>query len=100
MSDHGQGNMNAANESPDWDAIARVLANESSAEEAARVRAWLSANPGDRALVERLDETARPNLADVNIEAALERVHARMEQQPAAPTLKLVRGNEPRPRKV
>jgi transmembrane sensor len=100
MSDQGQGNKTAANESPDWDAIARVLANESSAEEATRVRAWLAANPGDRELIERLDETARPDLASVDVEAALQRVHARMQQQPAAPALKVVRGNGPRLRRV
>ena len=98
MSDHGKA-TNAANESPDWEAIARVLANESTSDEATRVRAWLAANPADRQLVERLDETARPELADVDVEAALKQVHARMQQAPA-PSLKVIRGNATRPRKV
>src|SRR5689334_15620842 len=98
MSDHGQSQSNAENV-PDWDAIARVLANESSSDEESRVRAWLAAHPADRHLVERLDEAARPALADVDVEAALKRVHARM-QQPGARGLKVVRGNGQRPRRV
>ena len=100
MSDHGQGNMSATNESPDWEAIARVLANESSPEEATRVRAWLAANPADRDLVERLDETARPSLAAVDVDAALQRVHGRMRQQPSGPNLTVIRGNGRRSRRV
>jgi transmembrane sensor len=99
MSDHGQSHMNASRESPDWEAIARVLANESSPEEASRVRAWLAANPGDRKLVERLDESARPQLADVDVEAALQRVHREMERG-APPKLRVVRGNAQKPRRV
>jgi len=100
MSDHVQGNMSATNESPDWEAIARVLADESSPEEAARVRAWLAANPADRELVERLDETARPDLVAVDVEAALKRVHGRMHEQPSVPSLKVIRGNGRRSRRV
>src|SRR5690348_16586827 len=99
MSDHGQGQMNAANNSPDWEAIARVLASESSEEEANRVRAWLASHPADRQLVERLDETARPELADVDVETALQRLHRRMETG-AAPKLTLVRGNKQKPRQI
>src|SRR5215217_268841 len=96
MNDHGSGRTNAANQSPDWDAIARFLADESPAEEAERVRAWLAANPGDRRLVERLDEAARPSLADVDVESALRRVHSRMQAQPETPRLTLQRGNASR----
>ncbi len=99
MSDHGQDRMNSAN-IPDWEEIARVLANEGTAEEAGRVRAWLAVNPLDRQLIERLDETARPELASVDVEAALKRVHGRMDQQTSAPSLKVIRGNGPRPRRV
>ena len=99
MSDHGQSSMSATNGPPDWEAIARVLANESSAEEATRVRAWLAANPADRELVERLDETARPALASVDVEAALKRVHRRLDAG-AAPKLAVVRGNAQKPRRV
>ena len=92
--------MSGTNESPDWEAIARMLANEASPEEASRVRAWLAANPADRELVERLDEAARPSVADVDVEAALQRVHGRMQRQPSAPNLTVIRGNVPRPRRV
>jgi transmembrane sensor len=98
MSDQGQDQMNAAIP-PDWEAIARVLANESSAEEASRVRVWLAANPADRQLIERLDETARPAVADVDVESALKRVHARMQQR-STHNLTVVRGNAARPRRV
>jgi transmembrane sensor len=100
MSDHGQDHTNASNSPPDWEALARVLANESTAEEATRVRAWLAAHPAERQLVERLDEAARPDVANVDIEAALNRVRARMEPQTAAPRLAVVRGNAGRPRRV
>jgi transmembrane sensor len=100
MSDQSQRNLNATNQSPDWEAIARILANEGSPEETSRVRAWLAAHPADRALVERLDEAARPELAGVDVEAALQRVHTRMPKQPAAPSLKVIRGNGARPRTV
>jgi transmembrane sensor len=92
MSDHGQDNTNPAN-IPDWEAIARVLANEGTAEEAGRVRAWLAANPLDRQLVERLDETARPSVADVDVDAALERAHQQMDRG-APPRLTVTRGQK------
>lgn len=64
---------------PDWDAIARFLAGESDAAEAAVVRAWLEAHPEDRALVQRLDAAATVDMAaDVDVDAALARVHQRM----------------------
>ena len=100
MSDQSQRNMNATNEPPDWEAIARVLANEGSPEETSRVRAWLAAHPADRALVERLDETTRPELADVDVDAALRRVRARIGNQSSVPALTVVRGNGTRPRRV
>lgn len=81
---------------PDWDAIARYLANESSAEEATRVRQWLDANPTDKALFEQLSSGEALSVlaapADVDVEAALGRVHAQMEQQPGLPRLTLERG--------
>lgn len=99
MSDHGQDQLNSAN-IPDWEEIARVLANEGSAEEAGRIRAWLAANPMDRQLIERLDEAARPELANVDVEAALKRVRGRMDQRTSAPTLEVIRGNGTRTRRV
>src|SRR4051812_31859246 len=82
--------MTAPTSPPDWDAIARYLAGESDAAEAAVVRAWLEAHPQDRALVERLDAAAVDAVAAVDVEAALARVHQRMEGP--RPSLKLERG--------
>ena len=98
MNEPGSSQHNAAGASPDWDAIARYLANESPAEETARVRAWLDANPGDRKLIESLDETARLSVADVDVEAALRGVRQRMET--TAPRLAVVRGSRPRWRRA
>ena len=70
--------MSAPASSPDWDAIARFLAGESPADEATAVRVWLEANPADRDLVERLNAAAAAPPADVDVEAALARVHAKM----------------------
>jgi transmembrane sensor len=92
--------MTAPATPPDWDAIARFLAGESNAGEAAVVRAWLEAHPEDRALVERIDAVSRPESStDVDVEAALTRVHQRMGSP--RPSLKLERGGAkvaPRPR--
>ena len=82
--------MTAPATPPDWDAIARYLAGESDAGEAAVVRAWLETHPEDRALVERLDAAAVDAVADVDVEAALARVHQRMGAP--RPSLKLERG--------
>jgi transmembrane sensor len=64
---------------PDWDAIARYLAGESSVDEAARIEQWLAANPADRELISQLDTAATIEPpTDVDIEGALSRVHRRM----------------------
>jgi transmembrane sensor len=79
---------------PDWDAIARYLAGESPADEAARVGQWLEKHPADRALVAELRSTSAFEAAkDVDVEAALARVHQRMDASvPAAkPRLTLER---------
>lgn len=76
---------------PDWEAIARHLAGESSADEDADVRQWLEQHPAERALVDRLNDVAVPSEpADVDAEAALRRVHARMNE--SRPTLTVERG--------
>lgn len=64
---------------PDWDAIARYLAGESSAPEAAEVRRWLDANPADAKAIAALDaaigsSTSQPG---VDVEAALRTVKTR-----------------------
>jgi transmembrane sensor len=80
---------------PDWDAIARYLAGESSADEATVVRGWLEKNPLDRELVERLNTAAVIDApvapADVDVEAALARVHHRMAEH-ERPRLTLAQG--------
>jgi len=84
--------MSAPATPPDWDAIARFLARESDAGEAAAVRAWLEAHPEDRALVEGLDATATIEpVSDVDVEGALARVHGKMAA-PRRPSLTLERG--------
>ena len=65
---------------PDWEAIARYLAGESQPEEASVIEQWLEAHPRDRELVERLNVEATVEPVDVDIEAALARVHARMNE--------------------
>ena len=73
--------MTASSTPPDWDAIARYLAGESTAEEAVVVREWLDRNPADRGLVERLNGAAVIDTrADVDVEAALAAVHRRMAE--------------------
>ena len=94
MTDHNPSDSNTSNASPpDWDAIARFLAGESPAEEASRVNAWLVAHPDDRQLVERLGEVAAVPATDVDVESALRAVHSRMQADPAAKRLTVVRSN-------
>ncbi|HEY4129007.1 MAG TPA: FecR domain-containing protein [Gemmatimonadaceae bacterium] len=85
---------------PDWDAIARFLAGESTDEEAARVQQWLEENPADRALAEQLDEALKLDAPDasvptVDVESALALVHSRMGEA-ASPKLGLERGGATR----
>jgi transmembrane sensor len=77
---------------PDWDAIARYLAGESSAEEASRVARWLEANPADQQLVDQLNASAVTEVpTDVDVEAALQRVRAQMNETSDTPRLRLER---------
>jgi transmembrane sensor len=70
---------------PDWEAIARYLAGESQPEEASIIEQWLEAHPRDREVVERLNAEAMIETADVDVEAALARVHARMATETSRP---------------
>jgi transmembrane sensor len=76
--------MTAPATPPDWDATARYLSGESPAEESTVVREWLEANPMDRDLVERLYDATAAAPANVDVEAALARVHARMQSDAPA----------------
>ena len=76
---------------PDWEAIARHVAGESSADESAAVGAWLSAHPADAHAIAALSAAAsrrERHSADVDVEAALARVHERM-RLPATPVIPL-----------
>jgi transmembrane sensor len=74
---------------PDWDMLARFVAGESSADEMSHVSQWLDANPAERALLDRLVEvTAVAPSAPVDVESALAKVHAQMDEA-APPSLTL-----------
>jgi transmembrane sensor len=80
----------AGNAQVDWDVLARFLAGESPAEEAQGVRAWLAEDPARHDVLSALDSTldrvvAAPP-ADLDVEAALRTVHARMDQ-PETPVI-------------
>ena len=66
----------------DWDALARYVAGESTAAEQREVEAWLAARPEREQLVSALrqsiDGLAIDAAEDVDVEAALRSVHARM----------------------
>ena len=89
-------------EQPDWEVLARYLAGESPAQEAGAVRAWLAESPGREAVLRALDGTlhryAAAPPADLDVEAALARVHARMDA-PETPVIPF-RRPEPRPARV
>ena len=75
----------------DWEVLGRFLAGESPAGEADAVRAWLAEDPARHDVLDALDTTlnrvsAPP--ADLDVEAALARVHARMDA-PETPVIPL-----------
>ena len=80
---------------PDWDAIARYFAGESPRAEATRIGGWLEANPDERSLLDRLNRTLdRTMTVDVDVEAALARAHARINESGVAhPRFMLQRGS-------
>jgi transmembrane sensor len=66
----------------DWEVLARFMAGESPADEADEVRAWLAENPARHDVLRALDRTLAPVAAPpagLDVEAALRRVHARMD---------------------
>lgn len=81
--DFSSGNSSHA-AAPDWDAIARFLAGESTTLEADAVRAWLDANPRERDLLERLNAVVpyETSPSDIDVDAALARVHERIATSP------------------
>ena len=72
----------------EWEAVARVLAGESPDDETRRVRRWLDARPADAAFVAAVARLAPPASApatDVDVEAALRRVHDRLDATDVRP---------------
>ena len=70
----------------DWDALARYVAGESTPAEEREVEAWLAARPEREQLVTALRESidglaaAAADDSDVDVEAALRKVHIRMNE--------------------
>lgn len=68
----------------DWDALARYIAGESAPAEQRTVEAWLAARPERARLVsalrESIDGLAVDTADDVDVEAALRKVHGRMAE--------------------
>lgn len=73
-----------AGDAPDWNAIARHLAGEATAEESAAVAAWLASHPDDARSLDLLARAAsrlRAEAAtDVDVEGALARTCGRMRE--------------------
>lgn len=85
-------------DSVDWEALARFLAGESPPREADAVRAWLAADPGRQAVLgaldRALDHAVVPPVANLDVDAALARVHRRMDA-PETPVTPLRRTAPP-----
>src|ERR1041384_575333 len=76
---------------PDWDTLARFVAREGSDAEMSHVAQWLESNPTERALLARLGEvTAGATPTDIDVEAALAKVHAKMGE--VRPDLTVMKG--------
>ena len=94
-----------SSETTNWEAIARYLAGEGSAEEQAAVRQWLAENPGEARSIAALDDvlsglTLGPEAGrGVDVEAALVAVKARRDA-PSPPALRVVRGGGPRTKRA
>jgi transmembrane sensor len=95
-------------EAVDWEALARFLAGESAPGEADAVRGWLAENPDRHAVLRALDaalhRAADPPPAGLDVEAALTRVHGRMDapetpvtpfRRPAPPSVAAPRWRAP-----
>lgn len=74
---------------PDWEALARYHAGESTPEEAATVREWLLSHPGEAAQVDRLHmlvdqqmSASTPHVTADQVEHALARAHRALDEAP------------------
>lgn len=93
MTHDGSRPTDPAASTPDWDAIARFLTGESPTDESLRVQRWLETHPEERALVARLSSSSDFSSAvDIDVEAALAKVHQRMGAPTKLPRLTVSRG--------
>lgn len=76
-----------------WEAVGRVLAGESVDDERRQVRRWLDAHPAEAAFVDAVVRATPPEPAPVglDVEAALRRVHARIEAPDVAADVRPLR---------
>lgn len=85
----------------DWDALARYVAGESSAQETREIEARLSATPADRELLDALATLTRRMAddvpSDIDVEAALKAVKARRDE-PVVYSIEAARNRSPKPR--
>src|SRR5687768_4624605 len=93
----------APSDSMDWDAIARFLAGESSDAEIESVSRWMADHPDEAAALMASHEAARRaagrGAATVDVNAAWQRVGARLDEAPAArPQISVERGGRAAPK--
>src|SRR4051812_33150424 len=70
---------------PDWEVLGRFLDGEIPDDERARIAQWMDSHPVDKELFEQLSVHAQLEpTADVDVEAALGKVHARINQAPVS----------------
>jgi transmembrane sensor len=78
--------MHDSSNGPDWDALARFIAGESTAEETRSVQEWLARDPRRAELMAALERTigrmAVTPPSDLDVEAALQRTTARRDVLP------------------
>ena len=86
---------------PDWEALARYHAGESTPVEAATIREWLLSHPDEAARVDRLhllvDEritAGAPDVTDEQVERALARAHRAIDAPSSLETRRTVRISE------
>jgi transmembrane sensor len=82
-------NLQPRDDSPDWEAIARFYAGESTPDEAAAVRRWLEANPLEASTLGSLNDAtallASATPPGLDVEAALKRVAERRDSSDVIP---------------
>ncbi len=95
--------ISTPNSPPDWEALGRFFAGESSPAETSAINAWLRDHPNGAELVGVLDRSVRNirSASDIDVEAALETVRARRvapiarDESLTAPRLMLLDSERP-----